>query len=132
MQNRESSGLWMIKLIVFFILVIIALFGYVLSKEIRKKNQVKNEIDSLRREAENIKKENMAMEERISYLNSQDYQEREARERLSLQSPDEKVVIFSPGPEKKEIISNEIISIPNAKSNPLPNYQKWWNYFFNK
>ena len=130
-KNKKSSNIWLIKLIVFLILVVVGFFGFALSKEMSKKEQIAGEIDSLKQEAEKIKRENMELEERIAYLGSRDYQEVEAREKLNLQNADERVVVLAQGPEKKEINYQEENQPPaSSLKDPLPNYQKWWNYFF--
>ena len=58
--------------------------------------------------------------------------EKEAKDKLNLQSPDENVVIVEQGVVNKEAPKendNSETSIPLVRqvSNPL----KWWNYFFN-
>ena len=130
LKNKDSSNSWLVKSIIFLILIAVSFFGYALFKEMSKKKQVESEINSLKQEAEKIKKENMQLEERIAYLGSQDYQETEARDKLNLQKPDEKVVVLAQGPERKEIVSQEIQMPAAAAKDQTPNYQKWWDYFF--
>lgn len=103
-----------------------------MSKEIAKKKQLENEINSLREQAKSVEKENMAIFDRIAYLGSRDYQEVQAKDKLNLQNPDEKVVIVAQRPSEeataKEPAKNEFV--PNQ--NKTPNFQKWLEYFFKK
>jgi hypothetical protein len=63
-------------------------------------------------------------------LESRDYQEKEAKNKLNLQNPEEKVVVIeqeigknSPEPEQKiETVQQIIIEVSNI--------QKWLDYFF--
>lgn len=129
-KNEESNNSWLIWSIIFLILIILGLFGYTTLKEVYKKKQVEKEIDLLRQEAERIKKENMALEERISYLSSDDYREIQAKDKLNLQNPKENLIIITQEIMKKEeSISAEKIA-QMQESIQIPNYQKWWNYFF--
>jgi len=130
---RDKSNSWLIRAIVVLIAVVLGLFGYILSKEVKKKSQINIEIEALRQEAEKIEKENMRMEERIDYFASKDYREREAKEKLNLQNPDERVAIITQTParrEEKNPEASQAYKEPSFQPDPIPNWQKWWNYFF--
>lgn len=129
MTNGKPTNYWLVRSIIALILLIIGIFGYTLSKEISKKKQVQNEIRLLELEAEKIEKENMKLEERIAYLGSEDYKKKEAKEKLNLQNPDEKMVVIMQGPAVKQEIGEEPTPVV-YKENNIPNYQKWWNLFF--
>lgn len=129
-QNENSNNKWLISSIIFLILIILVIFGYALSKEIKKKKQVEGEIENLRRQAEKIEKENMQLGERIKYLESEDYQKIEAKDKLNLQSPGEKVVILAQGPVPEKEASPEEPPRPEIEEDKTSNYIKWWNYFF--
>ena len=116
--------------IIFLALVILGLFGYSTSKEIARKKEVEKEIAALQAQADNIKKENMALSERISYLGSKDYQETQAKDKLNLQSPGENVVIITPGSSTQNSATESNAPKEDAGSISEPNYQKWWKYFF--
>lgn len=121
------------RLLVLLGLVLGLLLGMAVYREIRKKEAVQKEIRALQEEAAKISRENSDITERIAYLESRDYKEREAKEKLNLQKPGETVVVITPGPSKEEIVENsnrekrilEIAGI-QEKSNP----EKWWDYFF--
>jgi cell division protein FtsB len=134
-EENKKTFQWPIKTILFLVLIILMIFGYLVSKEISKKNKINDEIEVLKREAERIKKENMQLEERIVYLGSDEYREKEAKEKLNLQKPDEKLIIITQNsPFKEEEARSEK---ENEKKNfyqkveSMSNLKKWWNYFFN-
>jgi cell division protein FtsB len=131
-NNKESSGFGLILAIICLFFVILGFFGYSTLKEINKKKQVESNIDLLKKEAQKIEKENMELEERLAYLGSNDYKELQAKSKLNLQNPNEDVIIITQETiqkkeEKPQEISNQIF-----QSKEIPNYQKWWKFFFDK
>jgi len=102
----------------------------VMSKERYKKKQVDEEIDKLKKEAMQIEKENNDLQAKLAYLESRDYQEKEAKDKLNLQSPDENVVVVKPN-----VAGEEDTREPEKDKNAevlvrKSNLEKWWNYFF--
>jgi hypothetical protein len=115
-------------------LVIIGIFGYFISKELKQKAEVDQQIQALQTQADQIKKENMQLQERIAYLGSQNYQKLEAKTNLDLQDPGEKVVVITPGPVQAQNTLNNVSAPATAEPAPeqIHNWRKWWNYFFGK
>lgn len=125
----------MLRLLVLAGVGLIFALSFSVYREIEKKKAVQAEIEALQREAEKISRENSDIAEKISYLESRDYKEREAKEKLNLQSPDETVVVITPNsrqesrenvPEKSVKNITEVDNNFEETSNP----HKWWNYFF--
>lgn len=119
------SKVILIPAIIIIILVLVAV-----TRETYKKNQIQKEIDILQEKAKQINKENLKIQEKITYFESKEYQEKEAKDKLSLQNPDENVVIIKPGITKEtkiEEIARAFVPKEEQKtSNPI----KWWRYFF--
>lgn len=118
------------KLFAFVLFSIAAFFSVVIYKEFFRKKQIETEIEKLQAEAMRIEKQNSDIKERIAYLESADYKEREAKDKLNLQSPDENVVVVKQGVSKAEQkmgVEESAAVIPVGQT---PNYLKWWNYFF--
>lgn len=119
---------------IFLLVAVIALvyIGICIAKETYKKNQVQKEIAELQERAQKINKDNVQIKEKIAYLESPEYQSKEAKDKLGLQSPDEKVIVVKPGVEKEVMLNQD--ESPSLEEMPkveeLPNYKKWWNYFF--
>ena len=130
-REKGSATSFLVVAVVLLAFVVLGLFGYSISKENAKKKEIEKDIASLQAQAENIKQENMALSDRISYLGSKDYQEVQAKDKLNLQSPGESVVIIAPRSSAQNVVSqvvkNETASQPDATT---PNYQKWLAYFF--
>lgn len=129
-QSQEKNKKTLVTKIFLFLgflaLAAIAIFS---GKELYKKHQIQNEINKLQNEAMRINRENLEIKNKIAYFESKDYQEREAKDKLSLQSPGENVVVIKPSVAKEQILadeSNQNIPLPPKDINP----KKWWNYFF--
>jgi len=128
--EKGSAASLLVIGIIFLALVILALFGYSLSKETAKKKAIEKDIAALQAQEENIKKENMALSERISYLSSKDYQEIQAKDKLNLQSPGENVVIIAPRNSGQSGVSQAMKNETVGESASEPNFKKWLAYLF--
>lgn len=129
MKNKKNSFLSKILLLGGAVIVLLLIFFA--GQKIYQKREIQKVIDNLQRQAEKLNKDNVSIAEKISYLESQNYQEKEAKDKLNLQSPDEKVIIVQPGTVKKEITENaNQESVVQPVSPPGSNFKKWWAYFF--
>lgn len=107
--------------------------GAAVWEEISKKRSIQSEIDKLQQEAEKISRQNITLEEKIAYLESREYQEKEAKDKLSLQSLDENLVVIKPSIAREigAVAEKPSVAKPSARiEDSPPNYIKWWNYFF--
>jgi cell division protein FtsB len=129
-KSHEKSNKWLWRLVFFLTLITMFLGGLAISKEAYKKRQIQKEIDQLKNEAERIKKENLDLDEKIQYLGSQDYQKKEAKDKLNLQSPGENLVVIKPSIGKKEAVAAEFENLPAREEEKNTNQKKWWDYFF--
>jgi cell division protein FtsB len=133
MRKRESktganffSGLFILAAV-----GIIVWIGISLGREAYRKKQIQGEIDSLQSEIEKVNKQNSDLKNLVSYLNTPEFQEKEARDKLNLQKEDEKMIVL----QKDAQASNAVAPAGNnAQNSPidenLPNWKKWLQYFF--
>jgi cell division protein FtsB len=110
----------------------VALAGFVsysAGKEAIRERKIEKEIETLRAEALTIQKENNFITERIAYLETPEFQEKVAKEKLNLQKPDENVVVVKPStvPEVAGVETNDKQKYDNDTRS---NYLKWWESFF--
>lgn len=121
---------WLIRILLVIGMAVLVLIIIAVGKETNKKNQVQAEIDKLREEAEKIEKDNSQLTDKLAYFESQDFQEKEAKDKLNLQNPEEKVVIIKPSLAKEA--KNNSDSQPDRVEVKIKmsNVQKWWDYFF--
>lgn len=95
-----------------------------LIKEIVRRYEINREIAKLEEEVAELDARNTELTDLIAFFNTDTFLEQEARSRLNLQKPGEKVVII---PDIESIPQEEQ---KNNLSLSLSNPKKWWNYFF--
>ncbi|MFZ2226199.1 MAG: septum formation initiator family protein [Candidatus Moraniibacteriota bacterium] len=129
-EARENS--WLVRLIVFLGLVALVFIILAIVKETYRKKQIQKEISALEEEAKKIQVDNSRLADKLTYLEGRDYQEKEIRDKLNLQSPEENVVIVKSSPTGKAATNNEKNQAPESQKLVVKttNPEKWWNYFF--
>lgn len=88
-----------------------------------QKRQVDSEIARLTEQSNNLSRDNGQLSELIKYLDTPEYKEREAREKLNLKKPGEEVVVLPEDDNDGQVASAQA----ETQSNP----EKWLSYFFN-
>lgn len=101
-------------------------------KEARRNRQIEKEIETLRQEAQKIRQSNDSLREKIAYFETQDFQEREAKEKLNFQKSGENVAVVKPTVIGEEANESNASGENQAfqESARVPNYKKWWDKFF--
>lgn len=131
-SNRQKFSLKRIlpsRIFLVLGVIILILFSISLSKEIIRRYDVNREINQLKTEVEELEKRNAELAELIQYLNTESFQEKEARTKLGMAKPGEKVVVI---PEVKEEQTEGTPSLSPPNLEELSNPQRWWNYFFSQ
>ncbi|EKD76406.1 MAG: hypothetical protein ACD_43C00124G0003, partial [uncultured bacterium] len=94
-----------------------------------RKIEIQREISSLESEIADLEQHNTELNDMMQYFNSSTFQEKEAKAKLNLMEPGETVVVL-PNQATKDTVSLAAAG-QTAANAALPNYQKWFNYFFN-
>ncbi len=120
------------KLFLFLMSLALIVLGVNLIQETYKKYHLSKEIEQLRAEAERLETGNDQLAELMEYLKQEAYLEKEARIKLNLKRPGEKVVIVPEGAPLPEELKEEGPPEPALvfQTEPKANYWKWWEYFF--
>lgn len=118
------------SIIVFVAGVIVAAFvSYSAVKESKRNKDIDVLISSLEEEKARISLENNSLKDKIAYLETSDFQEKIAREKLNMQRTDEKVAVVKTSPQVEtqnvESGQEQIVQEDNRK-----NYTKWYEHFF--
>jgi len=114
---------------VFLFVVTLALIAVAvnLGRESYRKYQLTQEIDRLKIEIERLEGKNDQLANLMEYLKEEPYLEKEARLKLNLKKPGEKVIILSDQEQKEqEEVVNDIPEVTKEDGN----HWKWWEYFF--
>jgi cell division protein FtsL len=129
-KDKKEKSYWTVKVFFLLVLILVVFVGYSAMKVIYRKKQVQNEIKGLMEEASKLERDNNDLKDKVSYFESKDFQEKEVKDKLSLQSPDENLVVVKPGPAKEKEIKQNEDAAKNEIINETPVYKKWLDYFF--
>lgn len=115
-----------------FGLAVISFVGFKAYKESERNKQIEKEIGVIRTEAEKIRTNNRELEDKIAYFQTPEFQEKIAKEKLNFQKADEEVVIIksSPSLKSENVAGDSALPVGASDRAKIPNYQKWWQYFF--
>jgi len=87
---------------------------------------IKKEIERLRKEAASMEAKKIQSLELLEYFKSNEFVERKAREDMGLIEPGEQAGVVNNLTKTKTGGQ----TAQNMVESDLPNYKKWWNYFF--
>jgi len=121
------------KLVAFFLLVFLSFILVSLGKAVYRKYQINQEIEKIKTDIARLEGENEKLLDMVEYLKTNEFLEKEAREKLNMSKDGEKIIAIpffeekKKEPEKLKNISQEKTTEPKKN---MANYQLWWNYFF--
>lgn len=125
-----------------FIAIFVLIFLLIgLVRETYRKHQLVREINSLKANVDKLEGDNQQLVDLMDYFKEDSYLEKEARIKLNLKNPGETVVVLSKDVvDGVEVIrtgsvleeeENKNIEPESNNDSEMPNYWKWWEYFFN-
>lgn len=103
---------------------------FILGKAVYRNWQSVKRIEGLQNEIARIKAKNQNLDNLILYYQTKSFKEIEARRKLGLKFPDEKVIAVPASPEEQTEDDLDRISGKSEKEEIAPNYSKWWRFFF--
>ncbi len=119
-SSRISKGLGP-----YFILAILVIavgtMGTLEYKQWRKRRLIQQEIKSLQEQQRTLQGANKELEDSLAFLDTQNYQEKFARQQLNLKEDGEIVVNFE---------TPQVAEAPPTPAATETNAHKWWRYFF--
>lgn len=108
-------------------ILVIVFLGSMFGKEYYREYKIKEEIDLLKKEIDSLEKDNYKLSQFIEYYQTDEYKELEIRKRFNMKKEGEKVAVIKP---VGDVLGSFSAEQENNTENNLPNYIKWWNYFF--
>lgn len=125
-------------------IIILSLIGVSLAEEFVKRAQVDAETTKLEQELATYQGENQKIKSMIEFTKSESFFEGEARQRLGLAKPGEKVIIVRNSDNQNDTSPSQNTDVPRGivgAQAPRPqdlvsiptkyhNVVNWWNYFF--
>jgi len=91
-KKKSFQEIFLSVLFVFFTLAIIGLLAVSNFKIRERRKELLSQIETVEKEIQNVEKKNQELKAGISESQTQDYLEKEAREKLGLKKPGEEVV----------------------------------------
>lgn len=132
MEKKKNvlSKLFFSKLFFLLSIILILLLAWFFLKGYNENRATNQNLESLKKEIEDLEKDNQEFSRLIEYFNSSSFVEKEAREKLGLKKNGEKVVAISENNNYKKDENDQIVekNIENRKSIFLP--KLWMDYFF--
>lgn len=132
MNSSRIVFLLLFSVVVLGLAVVISWKGY----EKHLENEIISEkVQKLQEEAGRLQEETEKLNDKIAYLRTPDYVEREAKDKLNLKKPGESVALIQPDRFQSELIDQKDgdqsergvhVVTYGSISNPI----KWWDFFF--
>lgn len=108
--------------------ILFIFFGWAALNEYLRERAIDAEVNELKQTIADLESKNGELKSSLSYIQTPEFQELEAKRQLGLAKEGESVIIFSDKPSGKSALSENESDDKGAPQ--LSNPQKWWNYFF--
>ncbi len=119
------------KILLGISILILVFFSFNLINEIINRRDLQNDISVLEDEINQLNNKNQELSSLIGYFESLDFVEEEARTKLNLRKPGEKIIIVNEEEnieETEKLFDTSLLTTDNIIH--LTNPERWWNYFF--
>ena len=121
----------MYVLVAILLLAVLLYITYRLSNQVYRQNQINIEIMNLQTEITRLNQENKDLNELTGYLQTDEFKEKEAKDKLNLIKEGERLVLV----KEKELQLSQIGDMQEHNQTEVvvhyENYYWWWHYFFN-
>ncbi|MBI5466549.1 MAG: septum formation initiator family protein [Candidatus Kerfeldbacteria bacterium] len=109
--------------------VMLTVVGIGVTRSLIRRAEVQKEVTALQQEIRTLEGKNEEFRRFINYYNTPEFREREARLRLGLQKPGEKVVVI---PNLSSINSPPAAQAAAEQENKVSNWRLWLEYFWGR
>lgn len=124
-----KTGLLVNRIVVFLAVPLLAYLAISTILKATEIYQLNQQAAGIRQEIGLLKERNAELRRQMDYLQSPEYVEKVAREQLNLVQPgDIPLVVVSPSEQAPSAVMPA--QPPQTRPEVLPNWQRWWNYFF--
>lgn len=117
-----------IRLLVLALLALLGFAGYHFLRAKQKQLEINQEVTELQEQIDEFESKNKNLEQLAQYLQTDDFKEKEAKQKLNLVKEGEKVVIVKKS-EVERTLEKPQETKPEVEID-RPNYYYWWYYFF--
>ena len=112
----------------YYIIGVIALIylTILVGKAVYINYQTDQRVKKLKTNLDTLETENQNLKNQIAYVQTESFKEKEARRKLGLVKPDEKVVILSGDTNQPR---SSVAPVEGQEESKKSNYKLWWEYF---
>ena len=118
------------KIFLFIIILLLIVVIVNVGSESYQKYQLTQEINKLKTNIEELESKNEQLASLMEYLKKESYLEKEAKLKLNLKNPGEKVIILPDESIQEASVTENIIE--GSSEEETANYWEWWQYFFSR
>ncbi|MEA2007265.1 MAG: septum formation initiator family protein [Patescibacteria group bacterium] len=132
-KNSSKNSAFRSLVYVFVAILLLAVLLYItyrLSNKVYRQNQINTEIMKLQTEITNLNQENQDLNELIGYLQTDEFREKEAKDKLNLIKEGERLVLVKENEMQIEQMNKENAQKQAEIVVHHENYYWWWHYFF--
>jgi len=115
-------------LVIVFLFIVIGIVLKNIYLSIKSTKNINKEVVALKKEADKFNQDNKNLNKLIKYFDSQEFQEKEIKNKLNLVKKGEKVVIVQNS--VNDNVNEEIVKKNSKIITRHANYYYWWKYFF--
>ncbi len=115
------------------ILLLVALIGFSLAKEFIRSYQIHSEIEALQQQIVALESQNRQTSDFVEYLKTDSYFDQQARIKLGLKEPGEKVIVINDQFKKTTVPDDALdgaMALQTFQRDGRSNPKKWFAYFF--
>lgn len=113
------------------VIVVVIYVCISVGRSVMKNYQINQKIEDLKIQIEILEQEKIYLDSLVAYYRTTTFKELKAREELGLKAPGE--IVLAVPLEEEDLPTSEkaiALAIGQKKEQVLPNYSKWFHYFF--
>ncbi len=134
--SQEAKRKHKFRYVPIAIVLVVGMVGFSLVKEYLRSYQIHSEIEQLRNQITALQTENKQAGDFVEYLKTESYFEQQARIKLGLKSPGEKMIVIDTsgqvGATGEHAVPRGAMALQTFQRDDRTNPQKWFDYFFGK
>lgn len=130
MKSKTLQSILQSRALIVVEVVIILVLGVAIAQEVIRKHDIDSEVSRLEQQITTLEDQNVHLAQVLKEMMSENYLEKEARQKLDVQKPGETVVLIPQNSDTgKEII---VETSQNSSSDDIEKARPslWWEYFF--
>lgn len=118
------------KWLLIICIVIIIFFSWSAVRDYYRQDDLRQDIIKLNQEIEDLAKQQIDLTDTLAYVQSSDFIEIEARTKLNLRKPGEKIIIVSNSNDIERLQLDNQANINKLIDTGESNFKRWLQYFF--